>query len=157
MRQLTRAALGAVFAFGVVSAAVAQGPTAVPATQPGVPAAGFEMPGTAVGRPSVQAVGSPVGSRLPTVGTKLPPAVGADAAKNPFAGNWPTVDPKVVVAPYPTQPTQAADFWDKLQQRWAALFDPPKPPQTTWVPGTTRRARERRERAEATLERWQRD
>jgi hypothetical protein len=63
----------------------------------------------------------------------------------------------MVVAPYPTQPSPASDFWDRLQQRWAALFETPKPPQTTWVPGTTRRARERRERAEAMLERWHRD
>ncbi len=156
MRRLIRAALGAVFAFGV-TAASAQGPIGVPATPPGIPAAGFEMPGTAVGRPSVQPVGSPVGSRLPNVGTQTPPAVGPGSVKNPFQGNWPTVDPKQVVAPFPGQPEPADDFWDKLQQRWATLFDPPKPPQTTWVPGSTRRARERRERAEAMLERWRRD
>jgi hypothetical protein len=156
MRRLIRAALGAaVLVFG--AAAPAQGPTAVPATAPGVPAAGFEMPGTAVGRPSVQPVGSPVGTRLPTVGTQTPPAVGPSSIRNPFAGNWPNVDPSQVVAPFPTQQGPTADFWDKLLERWGALFDPPKPPQTTWVPGTTRRARERRERAEAMLERWRRD
>jgi hypothetical protein len=139
MRVFIRAALGAVFAFAVV------------------PAAGYEMPGTAVGKPSVQPVGSPVGSRLPDVGTRLPPAVGAGGTTSPFGGTWPTVDPKQVVAPYPTQPSPASDFWDKLQQRWATMFDPPKPPQSNWIPGLSRRARERRERAEAALERWHRD
>jgi hypothetical protein len=152
--RFVRAAFGAVFAFGVVSAAVAQAP---------VSTAGYNMPGTAVGKPSVQPVGAPVGSRLPDVGTRLPPAVGQGAGQSPFGGAWPTpdpktVDPKSVVAPYPMQPAPASDFWDKLQQRWATLFDPPKPPQTNnWVPGLSRRARERRERAEAALERWQRD
>lgn len=157
MRRLIHTAFGAVFVFGVVSATVAQGPTPVPATQSGIPAAGFEMPGTSVGRPSVSPVGSPVGTRLPDVGSKLPSSIGGGAASNPFAGNWPTVDPKTVVAPFPQQPSPTADFWDKLMLRWAATFDPPKPPQTGWVPGLSRRARERRERAEAMMERWRRD
>jgi hypothetical protein len=156
MRLLIRAALGAVFAFA--AQASAQGPMAVPATKPGVPPAGYEMPGTSVGRPSVKPVGSPVGTRLPDVGTKLGSAVGGYGPNSPFGGQWPTgIDPNQVVAPYPQQPSPAADFWDKLQQRWAAIFDPPKPPETKWIPGTTRRARERRERYEATMERWQRD
>ncbi|MCU0705853.1 MAG: hypothetical protein MUF18_17940, partial [Fimbriiglobus sp.] len=67
------AALGTALAFALP--VIAQGPMPVPATPPGVPAAGFEMPGTAVGKPSVQPVGSPVGTRLPSVGTKPPPAV----------------------------------------------------------------------------------
>lgn len=157
MRLLNRAALGAVFAFAAVSTVSGQGPTPVPATQPGVPAAGFEMPGTTVGRPSVQPVGTQVGTRLPDVGTKLGSAVGGYGANSPFGGQWPTVNPDQVVAPYPQQPGPAADFWDKLAQRWAAAFDPPKPPETKWVPGSTRRARERRERYEATMERWRRD
>jgi len=157
MRRLVRAAFGAAFAFGVVSAAAAQGPTQVPATPPGVPAAGFEMPGTTVGRPSLQPVGSPVGDRLPSVGSKLPASVGGGAASNPFNGNWPTVDPKMVVAPFPQPPSPAADFWDNLQQRWATFFAPPAPPKSGWIPGLSRRARERRERAEATMERWHRD
>ena len=145
MVRLIRAAALAVFAFAAAPA-VAQ-----------VPAGVTEMPGTPVGRPSVQPVGSPVGTRQPDVGTKLPPAVGGGAVKSPFGGQWPTVDPKQVVAPYPTQPSPTSDFWDKLTQRWGAIFDPPQPPQTKWVPGLSRRARERRERREELMERWHRD
>ena len=148
MRLIIRAALGAVFAFAAMSAAQSPTPT---------PTARYEMPGSAVGRPSVQPVGSPVGTRLPDVGTKLGSAVGGYGPNSPFGGQWPTVDPNQVVAPYPQQPGPAADFWDKLAQRWAASFDPPKPPETKWIPGTTRRARERRERYEAAMERWHRD
>jgi hypothetical protein len=109
------------------------------------------MPGKPVGTPSVQ----PVGTRLPSVGTQLPkvgqPPSGYNGSKpnSPFAqgGNWPTnVDPNLVVAPYPTPKLDSDGFWDKLYQRWLVLFEDDKKAQPTWVPGISRRNRERREK-----------
>lgn len=151
MRVLTVAALGAAFPF-VAATAVAQTAPITPGTPPGVPPAGFEMPGTPVGKPSVSTVGSPVGTRLPTVGTKVPQAT----ASNPFTGNWPSVDPTQVVAPFPGMKKDSLDFWDRLNERWAALFTPP-PPQSNFVPGLSRRARERREKLQVEQERRMRD
>jgi hypothetical protein len=152
MRALTVAALGA--ALLLPPAAVAQTTPTAPATPPGVPAAGYEMPGVPVGKPStLQPVGSPVGTRLPNVGTQLPQAT----TSNPFNGNWPSIDQDLVVAPYPGMKKESADFWDRLAERWAALLTPPPPPPTKWIPGTTRRARERRERQQELLERRMRD
>jgi hypothetical protein len=117
----------------------------------------YAMPGKPVGLASVQ----PVGTRLPTVGTTLPkvgsslPGYGATpsipaTADNPFQGNFPKVDPDLVVAPYPTE-TKQDDFWDELLKRWAVAFGGNKPPTPQWTPGIARRNRERareRERQE---------
>jgi hypothetical protein len=109
------------------------------------------MPGTPVGSPSVQPVGQPVGTRLPTVGQKVgtPPTGYPKDATSPFAGeNWPKIDPKQVVAPYPTPQGQADSFWDKLYKRWLTIFPEDKAPKPTYTPGIARRNRERAEKRE---------
>lgn len=156
MRVLTVAALGAALLLPPV--VVAQTTPLTQPTPPGVPTAGFEMPGVPVGKPSIlQPVGTPVGTRLPTVGTQLQQAVDPKKPTSPFNGVWPTVDEDLVIAPYPGMKKASADFWDRLAERWAALLAPPPPPPTKWIPGTTRRARERRERQQELLERRMRD
>ncbi len=101
------------------------------------------MPGKPVGLSSVQ----PVGTRLPTVGTKLPkvgnplPGYG-DKQTTPFQGNYPKVDPNLVVAPYPTEQKQD-DFWDSLLKRFALSFGGDKPPTPQYTPGISRRNRDR--------------
>jgi hypothetical protein len=115
------------------------------------------MPGTPVSTSSVQ----PVGTRLPSVGTRLPsvgyplPGYGDKPGKpgskdTPFQGNFPKVDPDLVVAPFPTEAKQD-DFWDKLLKRWDIAFAGDKQPIPPYTPGLARRNRERakeRERAE---------
>ncbi len=140
------------FAAVFASAAIAQ------PIGPVVPATGGEMPGKPVGQASVQ----PVGTRLPTVGKTLPkvgtPLGEPGGPNNPFGGEWPTsIDPNLVIAPYPGQKNPTADFWDRLQDRWAKLFPPSAKPPSTYIPGLTRRNRERREREQALLERRMRD
>ena len=106
------------------------------------------MPGKPVGLASVQPVGTrlpSVGTRLPSVGSKLPgygdkPA--ATGTPNPFQGNYPKVDPNLVVAPYPTEQKQD-DFWDSLLKRWSMSFAGDKPPTPQYTPGLARRNRER--------------
>jgi hypothetical protein len=95
----------------------------------------------------------PVGTTLPPVGTKLPPlGKPATTATNPTIGNfnpaqsaYPT--PSTVIAPYPTSQKPAdVSFWDKLYDRWAALFTTNAPaPTKTYTPGIARRNRERAE------------
>lgn len=123
------------------------------------PASAQVMPGKAVGVPSVQ----PVGTRLPTVGTQLPRvgqppgAPGNKPPESPFTqGNWPTPDPNLVIAPYPTPKLDSGNFWDRLYQRWLVLFTDDPQPTPNWVPGISRRNRERREKREEMLRR-QRD
>jgi hypothetical protein len=105
------------------------------------------MPGKPVGTPSVQ----PVGSQLPTVGTHLPkvgePLKNGKLPNSPFVGEgWPTPDPNLIVAPYPTLNPNSNTFWDRLYQRWLHLFTDNPKPATGYFPSLTRRARERRER-----------
>jgi hypothetical protein len=114
------------------------------------------MPGKAVGSPSVQ----PVGTRLPQTGSQLPkvgqPPSGYNGSRpnTPFQGdNWPKPDPNLVVAPYPTPNLGTDGFWDKLYKRWLTLFDDKNSTQPTWVPGIARRNRERREKYEAEMRR----
>ena len=112
------------------------------------------MPGTPVGTPSVQ----PIGSRLPSVGTQ-PPRVGQPLQSgklpaSPFVGDgWPKVDPNLVVAPYPTPPSTSNSFWDKLYQRWMHIFVDDTRPNPTYTPGISRRNRERREKREEEMRR----
>lgn len=143
-----------IFACGGIAAA-----QTLPGTPVDVPKQSYEMPGKPVGQPSVQ----PVGTQLPKVGNQLPrtgTSPGQPGGVNsPFGGGagWPTVDPALVVAPYPGDKKPAADFWDRLQDRWAKLFAPPPRPPSVYVPGITRRNRERREAREMDLERRWRD
>lgn len=132
---------------GGVAAAQTPTPTPTSGTTPGKP----------VGAPSVQ----PVGTRLPQTGTQLPkvgqPPSGYNGQKpnSPFQGDkWPTPDPSLVVAPYPTPNLSSDNFWDKLYKRWLTLFDDKNTTQPTWVPGISRRNRERREKYEAEMRRW---
>ena len=114
------------------------------------------MPGTTVGTPSVQ----PVGSRLPAVGTKVgtPPTGYPKGAATPFTGDgWPKVDPKQVIAPYPTPQAAPDSFWDKLYKRWLTLFPDDKAPKPTYTPGIARRNRERAEERRDEMARRMRD
>ncbi len=110
-----------------------------------------QMGGVPVGKPSVM----PVGNQLPQVGTKLP-----SNGTGPYQGNPLTnaslvspkpggVDPKSVVAPYPTgtPSTGEKSVWDKLYDRWLGFFSSNEPAKlnTNWTPSMGRRARERKE------------
>ena len=55
------------------------------------------------------------------------------------------IDPSTVVGPYPGMPKPEPNFWQKLEERWAAMFRPDAvpPPPNNWTPGLARRNRER--------------
>ena len=119
-------------------------------------AMGQQMPGTAVGRPLV----TPVGTQLPQAGTQLPkvgsppPGYGG-LTGSPYAPQKPTVDPKLVVAPYPTgmPGTEPKSFWDSLADRWYGMLglNTPAETQRNWTPGLGRRNKERKDAM------WRRD
>ena len=112
----------------------------------------YTMPnGTPVGRQTI----GPVGTQQPQVGTQFP-KVGQPAGYNGPDGKFTTekpvqqtVDPKVVVAPYPGMPGEAPDFWDRLYDRSmkAMGLNQPTIVQKNWTPGLSRRNRARREDA----------
>jgi hypothetical protein len=116
------------------------------------------MPGTPVGKPLVQ----PVGSTLP----KAAPAVGAPVGTGP--GGLPTtldprapkpvgqqIDLKNVIAPYPGMPKPPPSFWEQITKQWFKLFesDTPAVRPNNWTPGIGRRNRERKEER---LQMWRR-
>jgi len=116
-------------------------------------AMGQQMPGQFVGKPLV----TPVGTQLPKVGTQLPkvgsppPGYGG-LTGSPYAPQKSTVDPKLVVAPYPTgmpgaPGTGPKSFWDSLADRWYGMLglNAPAETQRNWTPGLGRRTKERRE------------
>ncbi len=132
--------------------------TAVAATQ-GFGLAQASMPGQTVGTPAARPVLQPVGTRLPAaapqagtpitgLATQQPGVVGPGA---PGAGQQPQgtpLDLKNVVAPYPNMPKEST-YWQKLEQRWFALFESDTPAvRPSYTPGIARRNKERREKAE---------
>ncbi len=117
------------------------------------------MPGQTVGTPAASPILKPVGTRLPAaapqagtpitgLATQQPGLVGPGA---PGAGQQPQgtpLDLKNVVAPYPNMPKESS-YWQKLEQRWFALFESDTPAvRPTYTPGIPRRNRDRREAAE---------
>lgn len=119
-------------------------------------AAAQQMPGTPVGRPVV----TPVGFQQPLAATPLPKVGTAPNGLGGIVGQTSPVDPKLVVAPYPTGSapsnlTGAApkSFWDRQYDRWLSLFgmeSPTKPP-ANWTPGLGRRNKDRQDAM------WRRD
>jgi hypothetical protein len=112
------------------------------------------MPGRAVGTPLLM----PVGQSLPTPGQPVGTGPnGIPAALSPFgpSPNGQPFDLKNVIAPYPGMPKPPPSFWDRLEERWMKLFESDKPAvrPTPWVPGISRRDRERKEERM----RWQRN
>jgi hypothetical protein len=95
----------------------------------------------------------PVGTTLPSVGTKLPPlGRPSSTPTNPTIGNFTppqnaSPPPNSVIAPYPTsQKPEDKSFWDKLYDRWVGLFATSAPaPAKNYTPGIARRNRERAE------------
>ena len=131
---------------------------AVAASQ-GVGVAQTSMPGQTVGTPAARPILQPVGTRLPAaapqagtpitgLATQQPGVVGPGA---PGAGQQPQgtpLDLKNVVAPYPNMPKEST-YWQKLEQRWFALFESDMPAvRPSYTPGIARRNKERREKAE---------
>ncbi len=96
-----------------------------------------------------------IANPTPTAVTQNVPVRNGQKPNSPFQGDkWPTPDPSLVVAPYPTPNLSSDNFWDKLYKRWLTLFDDKNTTQPTWVPGISRRNRERREKYEAEMRRW---
>jgi len=131
--------------------------TAVTLVQ-GVGSAQLGMPGQTVSTPAAQPILKPVGTRLPAaapqagtpitgLATQQPGVVGPGA---PGAGQQPQgtpIDLKNVVAPYPNMPKEST-YWQKLEQRWFALFESDAPAvRPAYTPGIARRNRDRREAA----------
>ncbi len=117
------------------------------------------MPGQTVGTNVARPILKPVGTRLPAaapqagtpisgLATQTPGLVGPGA---PGAGQLPQgtpLDLKNVVAPYPNMPKEST-YWEKLEQRWFALFQSDTPAvRPNYTPGIARRNKERHEKAE---------
>lgn len=118
----------------------------------GGPAVAQQMPGTPVGRSIV----TPVGFTQPAAATPLPKVGTAPNGLGGVVGQTSPVDPKLVVAPYPTglPGTEPKSFWDRQYDRWRSLFGLEAPAQKTpnWTPGLAHRNKDRREAAM-----WRRD
>jgi hypothetical protein len=136
--------------------AAAAGPLAAqqPPQTVSVPPPTFQMPGTPIGTPIVRPVGGEIPKAAPPAGAAV--GTGAGGIPNPLDPRSPQppgqlIDLKNVIAPYPGMPEPEPSFWQKLEQRWFALFQSDQPAQrpTTWTPGIGRRNREReKERAQ---------
>ena len=108
----------------------------------------FQMPGTPVGKALLHPVGTQFPRAAPPAGTPVGTSPGG--VPNPLSPGGPQppgqpVDLKNVVAPYPGMPKPPPSFWEKLEQRWMALFVTDQPAQrpAQWTPGIGRRNRER--------------
>jgi hypothetical protein len=106
------------------------------------------MPGTPVGKPLLQPAGVPLPKAVPQAGA--PVGSGPGGIPDPLNPGGPKppgqpIDLSNVVAPYPGMPKPPPSFWEKLEQRWMALFQSEQPAQkpTQWTPGIGRRNRER--------------
>lgn len=143
MRPFTAWALAGCGGAILAGPVTAQQPVTIPTTpQP------FQMPGTPVGKPLLQ----PVGAQLPRAAAPAgtPVGTGPGGLPDPLNPGGPQppgqpIDLKNVVAPYPGMPKPPPSFWEKLEQRWMALFVTEQPAQkpTQWTPGIGRRNRER--------------
>ena len=136
-------------------------PVSAQAPQVNVTPQPFQMPGTAVGTPLLQ----PVGSQLPRAGTQAGAPVGMvpggqspglnPSTYQPLRPPGVPIDLSNVIAPYPGMPEPKPSFWQELERRWLSLFASDAPAQrTTYTPGIARRNQERREMREG---RWRRD
>jgi len=138
------------FAAAVLGGGLAATPLAAqtpPSTYTVAPT-GAAMPGTPVGTAMVAPAGSPIPKAVPAAGAKV--GTGPTGIPNPLDPRAPQgqmVDLKNVVAPYPGMPSPEPSFWERLNQRWDALFGatPPVAQPTHWNPGIGRRNRERKE------------
>jgi hypothetical protein len=122
-------------------------PAQQPVTLPTTPQP-FQMPGTAVGKPLLQPVGTQLPKAAPPAGTPVGTSPGGiPGALNPGGPQPPgqPIDLKNVIAPYPGMPKPPPSFWEKLEERWMALFQSEQPAQkpTPWTPGIGRRNRDR--------------
>ena len=121
------------------------------ATLVGCPVLAQQMPGTPVGRSIV----TPVGFTQPAAATPLPKVGTAPNGLGGIVGQTSPVDPKLVVAPYPTglPGTEPKSFWDRQYDRWRSLFgmDTPTQQPANWTPGLGRRNKDRKDAM------WRRD
>lgn len=112
-------------------------------------AAAQQMPGTPVGKVV------PVGFQQPLAATPLPRVGTSPNGLGGIVGQTSPVDPKLVVAPYPTglPGTEPKSFWDRQYDRWLSLFGLNAPAQQppNWTPGLGRRNKDRRDAM------WRRD
>lgn len=111
------------------------------------------MPGTPVGRPLVQPVGSRLPQAVPSVGEKVGTGPGGIPGTLDPLGPKPDGKPiplDNIVAPYPGMKKPEPTFWEKLEARWFALFQSDRPAvrPSNWTPGLSRRNRERKEARE---------
>jgi hypothetical protein len=111
------------------------------------------MPGTTVGsysaKPILKPAGERVGTATPQAGT---PITGLSSAKSgaigpgALGGEKPQgkeIDMKNVIAPYPNMPKEAT-YWEKLEERWFALFESDTPAvRQNYTPGIARRNKQR--------------
>lgn len=112
------------------------------------------MPGVAVGTGIVPPAGTPISRATPNVGQRVGTGPGGiPSLVNPQIPRpeGQMIDLKNVIAPYPQMPTPPKSFWEKLEERWFAMFEAETPDLTApnWTPGLSRRNRDRaRERRE---------
>lgn len=131
--------------YGLAAAAVLMGVSALPAQ--------FGVPGTPVGTPlgvktvgtdPGSAVGSPVGSQVGSAPGGIMPSLSPDFSK---------IDPKMLSAPLPVYPGIGSKptLWNRLTEPIIRVFSYINPFQEApvarppWVPGISRRNRERAE------------
>lgn len=148
-----------------ITAAVAASPLAAPAQTPPVSAAPtpvptFQMPGTVVGQPLLQPVGTQIPKAAPAAGTPVGMTPGG-ASPTDLTGTLPgqQINTANVVGPLPESfnmiPTEPS-LWDKFVAKFGASLGlvTPEPKAPNWTPGIARR---NRERARARTQMWQRD
>lgn len=123
--------------------------------------AGNAMPGQVVG--SYRGQVNPVGNRLPAAAPQAGQSITANAQQRPYDPSRPydvfkgtNIDPKNVLAPITGpdgKPVTPPDSLDLLSEKIKAFFvkPAPAPPRPPYVPGISRRNRERQEML------WRRD
>lgn len=136
----------AVVAFlSITQTATAQTPPLSAVPNSGNP---YAMPGVPVGKPLLQ----PVGTQLPAAGQPVGNRVGKAPGDMPFIPDTINqmpgqVDLSNVIAPLPETMMAPPDpsLWDKFVAKFGASigFVAPEPPSPTWIPGISRRNRER--------------
>jgi hypothetical protein len=110
--------------------------------------------GTPVGTPLLM----PIGSQFQQVGQQPGANVGTSPTtwrQDAIPPNGQVIDLKNSVAPVPLsslppalRSQQSPGFWDQVYNKWASVlgFSNPETPKSGYIPGMTRRAKERRER-----------
>jgi hypothetical protein len=112
--------------------------------------------GTVVGKPVLKQVGSLVNPAAPKVGQSLGNNPGEIWKVDPLPAGGQVVDLRNSIAPVPAsslppglRPKESENIFEKVYNKWALAIGITKPsvPNNGYVPGMTRRAKERRDKA----------